>query len=46
MNLIELSQKKKFRGIPRWWLEGEAERKPPIGKSWRGAGDTLCRHNH
>jgi hypothetical protein len=24
----------------------EAESKPPIVKSWRDAGDTLCRHNH
>jgi hypothetical protein len=24
----------------------EAESEPPIVKSWRDAGDTLCRHNH
>jgi hypothetical protein len=24
----------------------EAESKPPIVKSWRDAGDTLCRQNH
>jgi hypothetical protein len=24
----------------------EEESEPPIVKSWRDAGDTLCRHNH
>jgi hypothetical protein len=24
----------------------EAESEPPIVKSWRDAGDTLCRHKH
>jgi hypothetical protein len=30
-------------GIPRWWLEEEAESVPPKVKSWRDTGDTPYR---
>jgi hypothetical protein len=33
-------------GIPRWWLEEEAESVLPIVKSWRNARDTPCRQGH
>jgi hypothetical protein len=41
-----LCQRKEKRGIPRWWLEVGAESMLPKVKSWRDAGETLCRKNH
>jgi hypothetical protein len=38
--------RKKLKGFQDGGYREEAESEPPIGKSWRDAGDTLSRHNH
>jgi hypothetical protein len=38
--------RKNLSRIPRLWLEGGSKKRASLVKSWKDAGDTLCRHNH
>jgi hypothetical protein len=41
-----INLKKKDVGFQDGSEREEAEREPPIMKTWRDVGDTLCRQNH
>jgi hypothetical protein len=46
LSIKEMQIKTTLRRFQDGGYREEAEREPPIVKSWRDAGDTLCRHNH